>query len=172
MLPYCDRVVSVPRGKYLPSHNRGIPVPKEPTTIGGHLRRRRLELRIFQAEAARRLGVSTVALSRWECDKDHPAWSHQPKIITYLGYDPFDTPALGGPKGNESHFVASLSTGRPTSLGQQIIQLRLERKINRKELAQELGISVKTLWGWEIDRHAPSTLLKRRILELFRIRET
>src|SRR6185503_10995922 len=68
-LPFCERVVCVPRDKHLPSHNRGVPVPKTPTAIGGHLRRRRLQLKIHQAEAARILKVSSVTLSRWECDK-------------------------------------------------------------------------------------------------------
>jgi len=93
MLPFCDRILDVSRDKYLPSHNRGIPVPKEPTTIGGHLRRRRLQLRIFQLEAAHRLGVSTVSLSRWECDKVYPTVPHHPRIVAYLGYDPFERPA-------------------------------------------------------------------------------
>jgi len=35
MLPFCDRVVSISRDKYLPLRNRGIPVSREPTTIGG-----------------------------------------------------------------------------------------------------------------------------------------
>ena len=90
MLPFCDRVVSVSRDKYLPSQNRGIPIPKQPTTIGGHLRRRRLHLKIYQPEAARRLRVSTVSPSRWECDKIFPTAPHHAKISSYLGYDPFN----------------------------------------------------------------------------------
>ena len=83
----------IPRAKYLPSHNRGIPVPKDPTTIGGHLRRRRLQLRIHQSEAALLLGVSTVTLSRWECDKVFPTTPHHAQTVDYLGYDPFKTAA-------------------------------------------------------------------------------
>jgi predicted transcriptional regulator len=90
MLPFCERVVNVARDKYLPSHNRNVPVPKHPTTIGGHLRRRRLQLRIFQSEAARRLKVSTVTLSRWECDKLLPTSSHHARVIQYFGYNPFN----------------------------------------------------------------------------------
>jgi DNA-binding XRE family transcriptional regulator len=93
MLPCCERSLRISRDKYLPSRNRGIPVPKEPTTNGGHLRRRRLQLRIFQPEAARRLGVSTVSLSRWERDKVFPAAPSHAKIAAYLGYDPFKTEA-------------------------------------------------------------------------------
>jgi DNA-binding transcriptional regulator YiaG len=80
----------IARDKYLPSRNRGIQVPKEPTTIGGHLKRRRLQLKIFQPEAARRLAVSTVSLSRWECDKVFPTAPHHPQIVEYLGFNPFE----------------------------------------------------------------------------------
>jgi DNA-binding XRE family transcriptional regulator len=72
MLPLYERSMRISRNEYLPSRNTGIQVPKAPTTIGGHLKRRRLQLRILQPEAARRLGVSTVSLSRWECDKALP----------------------------------------------------------------------------------------------------
>jgi DNA-binding XRE family transcriptional regulator len=92
MLPFCDRVVRISRDKYLPSHNRGIPVPKEPTTIGGHLRRRRLQLKVFQPQAARMLRVSTVSLSRWECDKVFPTEPFHRQIAQYLGHNPFKTP--------------------------------------------------------------------------------
>ena len=96
-MPFYERVVSIPRSRYLPSHNRGIPVPKEPTTIGGHLRKRRLQLQIHQSEAAVRLKVSTVTLSRWECDKVYPTWQHHPRLIEYLGYDPFASCGLQDP---------------------------------------------------------------------------
>jgi DNA-binding transcriptional regulator YiaG len=89
MLPLYERSMRISRDKYLPSHNRGTQVPKEPTTVGGHLRRRRLQLKIFQPEAARRLAVSTVSLSRWECDKVFPTAPHHPQIANYLGFDPF-----------------------------------------------------------------------------------
>jgi len=95
MLPFSDRVWSVPRSRYLPAQNRGIVVPKDPTTIGGHLRRRHLELGIHQSEAARILQVSSVTLSRWECDKVYPTWPQQTRVSDYLGYDPFIDPTLG-----------------------------------------------------------------------------
>ena len=91
MLPLYERSVRISRDKYLPSRNRGIQVPKAPTTIGGHLRRRRLQLKLFQPEAARRLGVSMVSLSRWECDKVLPTAPHHPQLVEYLGYNPFKT---------------------------------------------------------------------------------
>ena len=69
---------------------RGIPIPKNPTTIGGHLRRHRARLRLHRSEASYSLGVSTVTLSRWECDKVFPRVQFHRQIIEYLGYDPFE----------------------------------------------------------------------------------
>lgn len=157
MLPFCDLTVNVPRTRYLPGQNRGIPVPKKPSTIGGHLRRRRLELGIHQAEAAQRMGVSTVTLSRWECDKVYPTWSQQPRVTAYLDYDPFVEPTHGRPKGNETINVAVFSQQTPLTVGQQILQYRLKHKKTRKQFAEELRISTKTLWGWETNRRRPST---------------
>ena len=70
--PFCDLVLHISRDKFLPTDNRGIQIPKTLTTIGGHLRRRRLQLRIFQPEAARRPGVSIVWLKRCRRHTDQP----------------------------------------------------------------------------------------------------
>lgn len=101
MLPFCDRVVRVERAEYLPSKNRRTPVPRNPTTLGGHLRKRRLQLQLFQSEAARRLKVGIDALCRWEADLVLPRRRNWPHIIDYLGYDPFRLLAITGPKSNK-----------------------------------------------------------------------
>jgi DNA-binding XRE family transcriptional regulator len=36
-----------------------------------------------------------------------------------------------------------------------MMQKRLKMRKTRKQMAAELGISVKTLWGWETDRWHP-----------------
>jgi DNA-binding XRE family transcriptional regulator len=82
-----------------------------------------------------------------------------------LGYDPFTDPALGRPKGKETPVVAFLSSNVPISIGQQIRKSRLELKKSRNKCAKELGISVKTLWGWETGRCQPCILLKERVAE-------
>jgi DNA-binding XRE family transcriptional regulator len=48
-------------------------------------------------------------------------------------------------------------------MGQRIKQHRLKLRKSRKQFATELGVSQKTLWGWETDRWQPSALLKERI---------
>jgi transcriptional regulator with XRE-family HTH domain len=159
--------VRIARDKYLPSHNRGIPVPKEPATIGGHLRRRRQQLKIRQSEAAGKLGVSTVTLSRWERDAVYPAWAQQRRVIEYLGYDPFVHPELGRPKGNETQGVAILSPQAPVSFSTALRKHRLELRKSQKEFAKILGVDAKTLRHWEMGRHSPSPLMKEQVLRVF-----
>ena len=125
-------------------------------------------MKIFQPEAARRLHVSTVSLSRWECDKVYPTWPYQPRIIEYLGYDPFTNPELGRPKGNETTVVALLSPSRPVSIGPALRKQRLGLRKNTKEFAKELGVDARTLRDWELGRHMPCRRLKERVLGLLR----
>ena len=89
MLPFCERVIRIARAAHIPLRSRGIPIPRQPTTLGGHLRRRRALLRLGQSQASYSLGVSTVTLSRWECDKVFPTEPHHARIVEYLGYNPF-----------------------------------------------------------------------------------
>jgi DNA-binding XRE family transcriptional regulator len=163
MLPFCDRSVTVARKDVAPVWTRSFPIAKEPTTLGQHLKKKRFLAGVRQREAAVKLGVSGRTLSKWECDRIYPSWAFQPLLIVYLGYDPFTIPTLGSPKGNEPSDVACFSPDAPISRGQKIKQHRLKLRKTRKQLALELGISQKTLWGWETDRWQPSTLLKERI---------
>jgi transcriptional regulator with XRE-family HTH domain len=157
MLPFCDRTVSVARKDVAPVWTRSFPIAKEPTTLGEHLKKKRFLAGIRQSEAALKLGVSDRTLSLWETDRVYPAWAFQPRLITYLGYDPFTNPALGMPKGNETSCIAILSSNAHITTGQKIKQRRFMLKKTRKQLASELGVSVKTLWGWETDRQQPTT---------------
>jgi transcriptional regulator with XRE-family HTH domain len=163
MLPFCDRSVSVARKDIAPVWTRSFPIAKEPTTLGQHLKKKRFLAGIRQREAAVKLGVSARTLSLWECDRIYPSWASQPLLSAYLGYDLFTDPTLGSPKRNETSCVAFFSPDAPISRGQKIKQHRLKLRKSRKQFALDLGISQKTLWGWETDRRQPSKLLKERI---------
>lgn len=155
-LPFCERTVHVVRKHVTPVWTRSFPISKEPTTLGEHLRKKRLSAGLRQSQAARLLRVSNRTLSLWETDRVYPAWAFQPRLITYLGYDPFTNPTLGSPRGNETPFVAFLSPDTSLTLGQKMMQNRLKLRKARKQMAAELGVSVKTLWGWETDRWRPT----------------
>ena len=156
MLPFCNRSVNVPRSKYLPSCIRGVRIQTDEKSLGRQLRRHRLKLKIFQVEAARRMKVSNRTLSLWECDRLSPTWFYWPRIVTYLGFDPFGDSTLGRPKGNETHRVANLSPRTLVTLGQKLFEFRMNLRKTRCQLAAQLDISAKTIWNWESDRRRPS----------------
>ncbi len=63
-------------------------------------------------------------------------------------------------------------TRHPLSIGEQIRKRRMELKKKRSACAKELGISVKTLWGWETNRCQPSALLRKRIVAFLEFAES
>jgi transcriptional regulator with XRE-family HTH domain len=137
--------------------------PEHPRHIGEHIKKRRFDLKLPAYKCQKILGVDKGTLTDWERGKHQPCRQNQKQIIKFLGYDPFASPELGRPRGNETIGVAFLASAGPFSLGQQIIKRRLDLKKTRKECAQELGVSVKTLWGWERDQHKPSPFGRERI---------
>ena len=94
-----------------------------------------------------------------------PVWANQPRIVLYLGHNPFTDPTLGRPRGNETTGVAFLSQSGPFSLGHQIVKRRMELRKNRKQCAEEMGISARTLQAWETNRYQPSSALLKRLVK-------
>jgi DNA-binding XRE family transcriptional regulator len=62
--------------------------PLELRTLGDHIRKRRLDLKLFQKEVARLIGVDEVTIWNWENNKVKPTHWRLPKIIKFLGYVP------------------------------------------------------------------------------------
>ena len=77
--------------------------------MGEHLKKKRFMAGLRQGQIAHKLGVSARTLSLWECDRIYPSLSFQPRLIAYLGYDPFTKTGLENLKGNEPQGVAFLS---------------------------------------------------------------
>ena len=65
--------------------------PKELKTLGDHLRKRRLELKMLQKEVAEKLGTTPCTIRNWEKNRSNPSLGFIPKIIQFLGYMPYDT---------------------------------------------------------------------------------
>jgi DNA-binding XRE family transcriptional regulator len=63
-------------------------VPTEPRTVGEHLKRRRLELHLFQSDLAKVLGVDVESIRKWEKDTYQPIKRLMLGIVKWLGYDP------------------------------------------------------------------------------------
>jgi transcriptional regulator with XRE-family HTH domain len=122
-LPFCSVTLSAKRPP-----SRAYPVSL--TTLGDHIRKRRLDLKLLQKEVAGRLGVDTTTVTNWEKNRCQPKLYLIPKIIRLLGYDPF----------------ASIATATP---GQRIKAFRRLHGLSQKKLAKQLGIDPTTLARWE-----------------------
>jgi len=57
--------------------------PQNPVTIGDHIRKRRIDLRMLQKEVANIIGVSEDCLANWENDKNIPQIQFMPQIIKF-----------------------------------------------------------------------------------------
>ena len=100
----------------------------EPQTLGEHIRKRRLELRLTQKQAAERLGVNPWTVLNWEKGHTEPPIESMPAIIQFLDYEPF--PA-------------------PENIPERLLAKRRAMGWSIKEAAQQLGVDEGTWGGWE-----------------------
>ena len=59
-----------------------------PTTIGEHLKQRRLELGLEQEQVKKATGVTWLSVSNWERGVYRPTKKAMTPIVAFLGYDP------------------------------------------------------------------------------------
>jgi transcriptional regulator with XRE-family HTH domain len=117
--------------------------PRELKTLGDHLRKRRLDLKLLQKEVAPILGVEEATVWNWENSRSSPQLHYIPKIIEFLGCVSFN--------------------GQAKTLGEKIIHYRRLLGLTQKELANRLSIDPTTLARWERNESRP---LKRHLKRL------
>jgi transcriptional regulator with XRE-family HTH domain len=134
-LPFCHSHLRGPR-PFPP------PYPQVLTTVGDHLRKRRLDLGLLQRELADRLGVNETTVTNWELNRTTPALRFLPAIIALLGFDP-----------------------RPvgTTLGEQLVTCRTTRGLSRAAAARSMAIDPATLLRWENGQRNPQGVFLARI---------
>jgi transcriptional regulator with XRE-family HTH domain len=104
------------------------PYPSVPVILGDHLRRRRIDLGLLQRELANQLGMSESSVPHWERNTTAPAIRFVPRIIAFLGYDPYP---------------------EPIDLSQRLFCGRRRQGLSICGLAKHLGINPETLRRWE-----------------------
>jgi transcriptional regulator with XRE-family HTH domain len=107
-----------------------IPKPYdfEPTFVGDHIRKKRLQLGLYQKEVAQQLGVNTWTILNWEKGHTEPPVSGFPAIIKFLGYDPHP---------------------EPVTIPEQLISKRRKMGWTVREAATVIGIDPGTWGSWE-----------------------
>ena len=140
-LPFCH--VSIKGNRPLPKA-----YPRELKTIGDHIRKKRLDLKLHQYEVAPIIGVNKTTIFNWERNYSSPKLRHIPKIIEFLGYIPFEV---------ESE-----------SLGKRIVNYRRLVGMTQKDLARKLGVDPTTLARWERDEKSPQNKYIEKSIVLLR----
>jgi DNA-binding XRE family transcriptional regulator len=121
--------------------------PVSLATLGDHIRKKRLDVKLLQKDVAGVLGVHTTTIYHWERNRCQPRLYLFPKIAKFLGYSPFPT------DGEPSHSEA-------------IKAYRLMHGLSQKKMAKQLGIDPTTLANWEIRKTKPSRKLTDRVWRL------
>jgi DNA-binding transcriptional regulator YiaG len=117
------------------SHPQKPGYPKTLVTIGDHIRKRRLDLGLFQRQIAVQFGVDEASVWNWEKCGMKPESRYLPGIISFLGYNPLP---------------------EPTGLAARIVWARSSWGLSRVAYARLLGVDPSTLARWETGRRKPS----------------
>ncbi|WP_199141627.1 recombinase family protein [Pedobacter sp. ASV12] len=120
--------------------------PDAPVSIGEHIRKRRMELQLFQKDVAKICGVTEDCIANWEKNRSTPQIIFYPKIIEFLAYSPlsFDETKISG----------------------RIKAYRYRNGITSKMLGKLQNIDPSTVSDWENGNCIPSpkNLLKLEAL--------
>lgn len=119
--------------------------PKKLVTLGDHIKKRRLDLGLFQKDVAVTIGVDTCTITNWEKGHSEPELRYIPRIIEFLRYGP--------------------PLPLPITLGERIKLYRFLKGISQEQLAREIGIDPTTLSRLERNRGRcqPSILGKAKV---------
>jgi transcriptional regulator with XRE-family HTH domain len=115
-------------------------------TWGDWIRARRIDLGLTKIQLSLNLNVSDITIYLWEKNKVRPSLTQIPKIIEFLGGDPFK---------KESE-----------KLGDKIREYRRIHGLTQKKLAAQLRIDETTLAGWEKGEHTPAKGLLSKLESL------
>jgi len=109
--------------------------PENSKTIGDHIRKRRIELRLEQQDVASGFGVHRGSIQNWEQNLSAPLPKQMPGIIRFLGYVPF---ASGD------------------SFAEHLAHARMCAGLTQEELSLAAGCERNLVGRWERGSNPPS----------------
>lgn len=107
---------------------------QKPVTLGDHLRRRRLELGLYQKDVAVHIGVTASTIWNWEHN-----WTidlrYIPRVIAFLGYNPIPC---------------------PDDVIERLAWYKRVNGLNLEKLGEEMGRDPEQVADWLSGRHKPN----------------
>jgi transcriptional regulator with XRE-family HTH domain len=128
-LPFCHLTLKARK----PVHREKYPDILR--TWGDWIKARRLDLKLTKHQLSLNLNVSDITIYLWERNKVRPSLAQIPKIIEFLGRDPFEK--------------------NVQKIGDRIREYRRIHGLTQRRLAAQLGIDNTTLGSWERGEHRP-----------------
>ena len=116
--------------------------PKILITLGDHLRKKRLDLKLEQKDVAKLLNISACTVYLWENNQVKPNLKSYPTIVNFLGYCPLE---------------------QLTDFGQKLKRHRIYSGLTLKQLAQTLMIDPGTLRNLESGGRMTSDKIKAKV---------
>jgi transcriptional regulator with XRE-family HTH domain len=120
--------------------------PNGINTLGDHLRKRNLDLRLLQKEVAEKIGVDETTIYHWERQRTMPEIRFIARIIEFLGYDPIP---------------------QPKSFPEKLRTCRLMMGLSQRKFSIKFGIDPATIAKWETGRHKPSKIYCKLLENIF-----
>jgi DNA-binding XRE family transcriptional regulator len=119
---------------------------EENSSLGLHIKKKRLDLRLRQKDVALLVGVTEECIMYWETGFAQPQIQYAPKIIEFLGYNPYgvETESLGG----------------------KVKNYRLLHGLSHKKMGRIVGVDGATISTWETAKHEPQGTNLTRLNEL------
>lgn len=99
-----------------------------------------------QAQVAKQLGVSEDTITFWENERTAPQIHFYPKLIQFLGYNPF---------------VKEVET-----IGGQIYLYRTEQGLSHRQLAKIAKLDSATVGRWERNVNVPTVKERLRLIDI------
>lgn len=125
-------------------HPQGYPI--EPKTIGEHIKKRRMDLGLSQAQAAREISVTEDTCCYWENGRNSPKVSEYPAIIRFLGYYP--------------------QTHETETLGGKITRYKRMHGMNNRAFGALCGVDAGTVAKWERNETTPLRRSMKKVLSV------
>ena len=116
--------------------------PKEPITIGEHLLKRRIDLKLTKVAVAKQIGVSPSMIACWEDGLCKPEAANMKNVIDFIGYYPLE---------------------EPKNLGEKIKKYRYIHGLNLEEFGQLVNVDGATVWSWENGKYVPLDMTLKKI---------
>ncbi len=116
---------------------------RKPVTLSEHLRRRRIELGLYQKDVAARFGVTTSTVWNWE-NTESVDLHFVPRVIDFLGYNPIP---------------------QPEGLLERLAWYKQVNGLSLERLGIEMGRNPEQLADWLSGRHYPCRRNREEIEE-------